>query len=259
MNRIILFSLILFFLHPISSIASDSDIATLYKKYAIEGAIIIASLDGQIEYIHNIKRAQQRFLPASTFKILNTLITLEEEIIKDEKEVIKWDGIDKGWVEWNKDHNLSSAFSVSCVWCYQKFAKQIGLKKYNLYLNKIAYGNKKTGTDVINFWLEGTLAISAKEQINLLRKLYLEDLPFKKQNIYLVKKIMLVDEKPAYKLSAKSGWAMRVKEQQGWYVGYVETAGKVWLFANNIEIIKPTDAQYRQKLVIESLKAKGII
>jgi len=163
-------AIVLLLLLPILASGSDIVISELYKKYGIEGALVIASLDGTVEYVHNTVRAKRRYLPASTFKIPNTLIALEEGAIKDDKEIIKWDGIDKGWPSWNKDQNLKTAFSISCIWCYQKFAKHIGDERYIQYLNDLNYGNKKTGKEVTNFWLEGELAISSMEQIVFLQE-----------------------------------------------------------------------------------------
>jgi len=259
MKRSYLFAVILVLVLPILAVADDRDIAALYAKHDIEGAIIIASLNGEVEFVHNKERAKRRFLPASTFKILNTLIALEAGVVRDEREIINWDGSDRGWAPWNKDQTLDTAFSLSCVWCYQKFAKRIGNEQYVKYLTGLGYGNKKTGGDVTTFWLEGELSISAREQIQFLRKLYNEQIPFKKRNILLLKKIMLVDKTPTYTLSAKTGWANRIENQHGWYVGYVEAKGKVWLFANNIRVNIKSDLAFRKTLVIESLKIKGII
>ena len=259
MKKINLLTVILLLIFPVFAAGDDIGISELYKKHGIEGTLVIASLDGTVEYIHNSVRAERRYLPASTFKIPNTLIALEEEVIKDDKEVIKWDGSDKGWSSWNKDQTLNTAFSVSCVWCYQGFAKHIGNERYLQYLNDLAYGNQKTGKGVTTFWLEGELGISAKEQIDFLRKIYLEDLPFKSKNFTLLKKIMLVEENPTYSLRAKTGWANRIKTQHGWYVGYIETNGKTWLFANNMQIKSKSDLVFRKQLVIEALKLKKII
>jgi len=244
---------------PSISIASDSDIASLYKTNKIEGALVIASLDGKVQFVHNKSRSEQRFLPASTFKIPNTLIALEEGVIESDKEIIKWDGSDKGLASWNKDQTLVTAFSLSCVWCYQEFAKHIGNERYLKYLSDMNYGNKKTGKDVTTFWLEGHLSISAKEQIDFLRKMYLEQLPFKSKNIQILKKIMVVEVTPTYSLSAKTGWVNRINNQHGWYVGYIEVNGKIWLFANNIQVRSKSDLVFRKQLVIESLKLKKII
>jgi beta-lactamase class D len=239
--------------------ADDLDLAKLFKDRGVEGTIIISSLDGKINYVHNSDRSETRFIPASTFKIPNTLIALEEGAIKNEKEVIKWDGKDKGFDTWNKDQTLQTAFSVSCVWFYQELARRVGNEKYLTHLKKLGYGNEKTGPDVTTFWLDGGLKISAREQITLLKKLYEESLPYSKGNIKLLKKIMIVEENPQFTIRAKTGWAMTADPQQGWYVGYVETKGQTWFFATNLEIKKKGDNAFRKEITMAALKAKGIL
>ncbi|MCX5812352.1 MAG: class D beta-lactamase [Proteobacteria bacterium] len=239
--------------------ADDPDLAKLFKDRGVEGTIVISSLDGTTNYVHNSQCSEARFIPASTFKIPNTLIALEEGAIKNEKEVIKWDGKDKGFDAWNTDQTLETAFSVSCVWFYQELAQRIGNEKYLTHLRKLGYGNEKTGPDVTTFWLEGDLKISAREQINFLKKLYKESLPYSKDNIQLLKKIMIVEENPRFTIRAKTGWSMRGNPQQGWYVGYVETKGQVWFFATNLEIKKKGDEMFRKEITVAALKTKGIL
>ena len=70
---------------------------------------------------------------------------------------------------------------------------------------------------------------------------------------------MVVDKTPQYLIRAKKGWAMRVRHQIGWYVGYVETSGQVWFFATNIDIKKKSDSTYRKEITMEAFKFKGII
>jgi len=239
--------------------ADDKEIADIFSQYKIHGTLIINSLDGETAYIYNQKRAQQPMLPASTFKILNTLIALEEGVIKDENQVIKWDGKNKGWKKWNSDQTLKTAYAVSCVWCYQDFASQIGNEKYLEYFNRVKYANKQTGPNLETFWLDGDLAISTQQQIEFLRQLYHEKMPFSARSFAILKKIMIAEQTPEYTLRAKTGWAARVKDQHGWYIGYIVSQGKVWLFANNIQIKNRDDLKYRQKIVRDALQAKGII
>jgi len=255
-NRIIL--IFIFFATNILS-ANNLDLEKLFLNHNINGTIIISSLDGKIEYIYNKDRSEQRFLPASTFKIPNTLIALEEEVITNEKDIIKWDGKDKGWDLWNKDQSIETAFPISCVWFYQKLAERIGNTKYLGYLNTLNYGNKMTGSDITTFWLEGDLRISAREQISFLKKLFNNQLPFKTEYINILKNIMIVETTPNHTIRAKTGWAMRVKNQIGWYVGYVETKEQVWFFATNLDINNKNDAIYRKQITMEALKATNII
>lgn len=243
----------------VGSVKAEGDgLAKIFSKRNAEGTIVISSLDGRTEYFSNKARSEKRFLPASTFKIPNTLIALEESVIANEKEIIKWDGEDKGWSPWNKDQSLETAFPLSCVWFYQELAKRVGNSKYLTHLDKLHYGNKITGPDVTKFWLEGDLKISAREQIDFLKKLYKDQLPYKNEHLKILKKIMIVEETTQYVVRAKTGWAMRIKPQLGWYVGYVETHGQVWFFATNIDIEKKSDSTYRKEITMEALKFKGI-
>lgn len=244
---------------PSSRCAEDPDLTRIFEERGVEGTMIIASLDGSRVFTHNAPRASRRFLPASTFKIPNTLIALEERAVVDKMETVPWDGVDRGWDVWNRDQNLESAFPVSCVWFYQELAKRIGHEPYLDYFQRMDYGNKKTGDDVSTFWLEGDLRISADEQIEFLRKLCNRDLPFETVHFDTLKSVMLVDETEQYRLHAKTGWAIRVEPHIGWYVGYVERGDEVWLFAMNMEIPFDEAARFRKEISRAALKAKGIL
>jgi len=235
--------------------ANEARIFNLYKSYGIEGTLLIRSQGHEIEHRHNSKKVDLGYIPASTFKIPNTLIALEEGIIKDEFERIKWDGVKREYASWNKDQTLKSAFSISCVWCYQRFAQSIGDSKYREYLGKFDYGNHKTGQDVTTFWLEGNLRTSVRDQINFLKKVYAEDLPLQKRSYSILKDIMLSEETETYKIWSKTGWAGK----DGWYVGYLEIGNKVWFFANHIEIRSKSDLELRRKLTLEAFKILDII
>ncbi len=239
--------------------AEDSGIAKLFSERKVKGTIIISSLDGKVEYLHNKKRAAARYLPASTFKMANTLIALDEGVLKNEKEIIKWDGKDRGWGPWNKDQSLETALPISCVWFYQELAKRIGDEKYLSHLFALNYGNRLTGSKLTTFWLEGDLGISAMEQIGFLKKLYKNDLPYKEKHIQLLKNIMVVDKTLDYVIRAKTGLAARINKKHGWYVGYVEAKDKVWFFALNMDIKKKRDAAYRKEIVMKALRLKGVI
>ncbi|XPV69853.1 MAG: class D beta-lactamase [Halarcobacter sp.] len=234
--------------------ANDKELKNIFDKTQVNGTLVISSLDGKKEYIYNKKRAMTRYIPASTFKIPNTLIALEERVIKDENEVIKWDGVVRSYVAWNKDQTLQSAISISCVWCYQRFAKKIGNDKYLAYLKELHYGNEKTGSDVTTFWLEGDLKISTFEQIDFLKRLYNNDLPFKQKYINITKKILTVEKTKEYTIKAKSGWSGKI----GWYVGYVKSKKGVWFFALNADISNK-QLKYRKEIVLQALRVKKIL
>jgi beta-lactamase class D len=258
MNKIVpLLTVLLVFCIASSGYGEDYDIANIFKSKGINGTTVMSSLDGTKTYIHNDEQANQRVLPASTFKIPNTLIALEEGAVADGKEIIKWDGIDKGMAAWNKDQSIETAFPASCVWFYQELAKRVGKDKYEFYVKKMKYGNEQTGQDVTTFWLKGDLKISPVEQIAFLKKIYTREYSFKPSSYDLLRKIMITEQTPTFSIRAKTGWA--ATQRVGWIVGYVESGDQVWFFATNIEIEKPQDLHLRQEVTIGVLKLKGII
>ena len=258
MRKGILISMFLLFI-ILSGCSTSTSTQNYIDGNQINASIVISSLNTEKEYIINRERSEQRFLPASTFKIPNTLIALQEGVIKDENEMIKWDGKEKGLQEWNKDQSLKTAFPVSCVWFFQELAKKVELGKYSGYLSEMNYGNQKTGSSVETFWLEGDIRISAKEQIEFLKKVYNEEYDFDKKNYKILKDLMIEEKTAEYTLRGKTGWAQRIEPQIGWYVGYLETPEDTWFFACNVDINNNTDADYRKTLVLEYLKDLKII
>jgi len=244
----------LVFLFSSHLMAEDKDLENIFKKNGINGAVIISSLNNDKKYIYNNSRAEKRYIPASTFKILNTLIALDQKVINNENDIIKWDGKKRFYSPWNQDQTLKSAISISCVWCYQKFARKIGNKNYLNYLNKNHYGNEKTGSELATFWLDGDLKISTYEHIEFLQNLYNNNMAFQQKHMNITKEILTVEKTNTYIIKAKSGWAKKI----GWYIGYVETKNDVWFFALNADIER-SQLKYRKEIIMNALKLKSII
>ena len=234
--------------------ANDTSFEKIFKEFNIDGTLIVTTLNSDELYVYNPKRADKRFTAASTFKIAHTLMVLNENIIKSKNDIIKWDGIKRGYELWNRDQTLQSAISVSCVWCYKEFTQKISKEKYHEYLSRFNYGNKIVGEDKSSFWLNGDLKISAYEQIEFLKKLYIENLPIAKKNIDIVKDIITVDKNGDFELKAKSGWDGDI----GWYVGYLETKNNLYFFALNADI-KREELAFRKEIVYRALEVKNII
>ena len=248
------FKIFFLILLSINLFAWDKEVEEVFKKYKVEGTIVIESLNKKKIHIYNDKRASELFSPASTFKIPHSLIALNEGIVKKDS-VIVWDKKIREYESWNKDQTLLTAFKSSCVWCYQEFASKIGVEKYKKYLKELNYGNKKIGDDVTRFWLDESLEITTFEQIKFLKRFYTNNLPFKIEDINLLKEIMIDEKNENYTIRAKTGWEGRY----GWYVGYVETKDDVWFFAMNIDTKSKDDLPKRKTITLETLRLKGII
>jgi len=250
----------LFFALSVSTvIAEDRELAKLFAAHGVDGTMVISSLNDEQRFVHNDDRANHQFTTASTFKVLNALISLEEKAISGKAAILKWNGHIYEYAPWNNDQTLASAFKVSCVWCFQELARRVGSKKYRNYIRNLSYGKLNEPFNETTFWLDGSLKISAIEQIDFLKKVHLRSLPFKAHSFNTLQEIMLVENATNFTLRAKTGWAVQAKPQLGWYVGYIETKEDVWFFATNIKINSKKDLPLRQKLTREALVVKGII
>lgn len=229
------------------------------EKRNLNGCFVLFNSKNQTYQYINEARCDSSYLPASTFKIINSLISLETNAVSGIYETIKWDGKTRFLKEWNKDHNLSSGIKYSVVWFYQELARRVGRENMQMWVDSVNYGNRKLGKDIDKFWLEGDIRISAKQQIDFLLKLINNELPFTIENQELVKQIMLTDSTKNYQVHSKTGWAMRAKKQIGWLVGYVVANDNTWIFACNIDIRQNSDAKYRKEIVYEVLRKEGII
>ena len=231
----------------------------IFEQKNTTGTIILYDTSSGKSKIYNLERCDSAYIPASTFKILNSLISLETKVIKSINDTIKWNGTDYGWDKWNTDQTMKTAMPLSCIWFYQELARRIGIKDMQKWIDSVGYGNTKMGGLIDNFWLEGDIRISAREQVHFIERLIKNDLPFSIKNQETVKKIMITDSTKNYVLHSKTGWAMRIKKQIGWFVGYVETKNNTWIFALNIDIKKKEDSKRRKQITYEILKREGII
>ncbi len=92
-------------------------------------------------FVYDAERAGRRYSPASTFKIPHSLFALDAGILRDEFQVIRWDGVQRSIEAWNGDQNLRSAMRNSTVWVYEGFARKLGDAREAAYMRNIAYGN----------------------------------------------------------------------------------------------------------------------
>ena len=188
--------------------------------------------------VYNKSQSLKRLSPCSTFKIYNSLIGLETGVL-DQEDVYtlsKWDGTRYTFPAWNRDQTLASATKESVVWYFQKIASQIGTERMQVYLDKIEYGNRDISGGLTTFWLRSSLQISAREQVDLLHKLYSGKLPIAPQNMEIVKNNITLSEDNGVRLMGKTGSGFQDgRWLLGWFVGCVEKQGNRYFFATNIQ------------------------
>lgn len=257
--------------HPVYSqtepnIEQQADFQQHFESLGVNGSIMIYDLNQDRFYQHNRDRNETPFLPASTYKIPNSLIALETGVIQNDVDVLTWDGIERGLAdapidEWNQDLNMRLAFKYSAIWFYQVLARKIGHQRMQDFVTKIQYGNQNIGgkEDIDKFWLEGELRITPRQQIDFLRRLQQNELPFAQKNIDLVKDIAIAEQTSNYVLRVKTGIVDSVTPQIGWYVGYLEQNNNVYFFATNIDVVTDEDLAARLEVTKSCLQDLGLL
>lgn len=231
------------------------DLGRYFEEADIEGTFVLYDLQENDTLSHNRERAEQAFVPASTFKIPNSLIALETGVIPDTSTVLEWDGQEREFDVWNRDHSMTTAFRNSVVWYYQEVARRVGEERMQNFISRMHYGNENIGGGIDQFWLTGDLRITPLDQIDFLVRLYNNDLPFSPETLEKVKGIMVEEETDNGVLRAKTGWEGSV----GWYVGYVEHEGQPYFFALNADIDSLEQAAERRRITKAILSDRGLL
>jgi len=234
------------------------ELQSIINSNNVNGSILIYDLKNDLFFSNNFDWAKIGRLPASTFKIPNSIIALETELIKNDSTLLKWNGEKRAYKIWEQDLTLRNAFHFSCVPCYQEIAKKIGVKRMNEYLEKLKYKEMNVNSETLNlFWLEGDSKINQFQQIDFLKRFFNSELLISKRTKDIMKRMMLVEETAKNKLSGKSGLSIRNGDYNGWFVGYLESQNNVYFFATNIEPKenhnKKSFPKLRKKITIEAL------
>lgn len=232
---------------------ADEGTVGTFVGYKTEDYLIIAS---------DSERSGQAFLPASTFKVPNSLIALETGVVEHpDKDVFKWDGVKRSIEAWNQDHTMRSAVAASAVPVYQEIARRIGEARMQKYVDLFEYGNRNIGGGIDQFWLTGELRIDAIEQIDFLDRLRRGVLPISKRSQELVCDILPVTKAGDATIRAKTGLlgAELGKPSLGWVVGWAEKAGAQTVFALNLDAREPRHVAARMKLAQQCLSDIGAI
>lgn len=233
------------FLTPISAVSFTGDKYAFhaenveYKDFSkyfneMDGSFVLYNLNLDHYTIYNKERSITRVSPNSTYKIYSALFALESGIINKDG-IQKWDSTSYPYKEWNQDQTLTSAMTYSVSWYFQNLDRAIGINKMKYYFEKINYGNADLSAGINDYWLESSLLISPVEQVEILKKLYMNSLMFQPSNMDIVKDAIKIKEELGVILSGKTGTGtVNNRDVNGWFIGYVEKDQNTYIFATNL-------------------------
>ena len=263
MDRIkkILLIAILIMTHQAAAIPwqDNQKIKQLFEQSGVTGTFVVYDVLSNRLTGYNHKRAQTRFIPASTFKIPNSLIGLETGAISSVDEILPYGGGPQYLKSWERDMGLRDAIKVSNLSIYKELARRIKLNRMKAGVKTLNYGNAKISKNIERFWLDGSLKISAIEQTVFLAKLADGTLPMRKETQAAVREISFLEQGNNWQLYGKTGWSDSTKPGTGWWTGWVKKDNRIYSFALNMNINNAKGLDKRVSLGKSSLKALGIL
>ncbi len=250
-----------------NNVKQDNSLKKYFDENHLTGTFALLDNGTGVFTVYNLPRYRDSaYLPASTFKIVNSLIGLQTGKITSDSMVIPWDGVQRPIPAWNKDLNMQEAFRASAVPYYQEVARRIGKDTMQFWLDSLHYGSGKKDTlfkirsAIDTFWLDNTVKVTPDENLGLVKKLYFNELPFFRLYQEKVKQAMLLESNANYRLGYKTGWAATQDAHAlGWVVGWIEENNHPYFFVLNVE---STDKDYdmstvRIKMLKDILKQLG--
>jgi beta-lactamase class D len=239
-----------------------NDLAKRFIEEGTAGTFVGYKVDDYLIIASDKDRSGEAKLPASTFKVPNSLIALETGVVEDpDKDIFKWDGVKRDIEAWNRDHTMRSAIAASAVPVYQEIARQIGQERMQKYVDLLEYGNRNIGGGIDQFWLTGDMRIDPVQQIDFLDRLRRGVLPISKRSQDLVRDILPVTKVGDATIRAKSGLlgAESGKPSLGWMVGWVEKGDTPTVFALNMDCLEPRHIADRMTLSQACLRDIGAL
>lgn len=210
----------------------------------LNGAAVVYDISNRRYTMYNRDLALTRNSPCSTFKIISSLIALENEIFVPEDSTRTWSG-EIFWNEdWNRDIDFDEAFRTSCVWYYRQVIDDIGMDMMQKELEKLQYGNcdisdwegrlntNNNNRALTGFWIESSLMISPKEQVEVMERIFGDNSVYSEETQSKLKQVMLVSEQEQTDISIYGKTGMGTAEDivvDAWFTGFAQGAeGKLY-------------------------------
>lgn len=161
--------LFIMFISKISFAQSNKiDIKEIYKKNDLNGAIYIAK-EMNIVNTYNEKKLEKHLHPGSCFALLTVIESLQKEILTFNNEEEKT--------------NYTKLVTEDYAQFYKNLVNEINYADWVEIVKEKQYGNANVSGGPKNFWQNGGLLLSAKEQLDFLQRLTMYQLSYSKENV----------------------------------------------------------------------------
>jgi beta-lactamase class D len=201
--------------------------ARLMDSLGFTGTVLTYDPRSNVMTVADTAALDRGELPASTFKIPNTLIGLETGVLHRDL-VFRWDSTERANASWNEDLPLARAFRVSCVPCYQDVARRIGVGRMTQWLDRLRFGTMVvTDSTIDSFWLRGASRITPIQQLDFLMRLHERALPLSTSTFDDFAYIFTIRRDADGAFCGKTGTSAGADGTVAWFVGWKQSGANV--------------------------------
>ncbi|MCA0023706.1 MULTISPECIES: class D beta-lactamase [unclassified Mesorhizobium] len=217
----------------------------------VQCTLIADAQSGKTLYQNGV--CDQRFSPASTFKVPLSLIGYDAGILSDE-HTPSWD-YKPEFKAVKRDHKTVDPTiweRDSVLWYSREITRRLGPESFAGYVSKFGYGNADVSGDpgkndgLTHSWVNSSLKITPVEQVDFLRKLLAGKMPVSAKAHDMTKAILPSFKAGDWTVQGKTG-STRVGEggkdrrSLGWFVGWAQKNGRQIVFARLVVDTKRSD------------------
>jgi beta-lactamase class D len=253
------------------SVEEAPALAKIFNDRGLTGTFVMGDARTDTVFVWNQERAERRFPPAATFRIVNAILALEAGVVRGIEDIVPFHATQYRTFESarpyfygtlsrsgdsNRQSNLRTAMRAPSTRTFRALARGIGMERMRDGVAKLTYGNMRVGNAVDRFWRDGSLQISALEQVEFLGRAARGKIPVSREILNDLRQLTLLEKTAGYELHSKSGSLVTTKPELGWWVGWVERKSGIFPFALNMDM-DTAKAEDRVKIGRECLKALG--
>jgi len=254
------------------SFAEAPALAKIFNDRGVAGTFVMVDTRANTVFVWNQERAQRRFPPAATFRIANAILALETGVVRGIEDIVPFHASQYRTYESarpyfygtllnhsrdsNRQSSLMKAMRAPSTRTFRALARGIGMERMREGVANLTYGNMRVGNSVDRFWRDGSLQISALEQVEFLERVAGGKIPVSREILNNLRQLTLLEKTARYELHSKSGWLVTTEPELGWWVGWIERKSGIFPFALNMDM----DTAKAEDLVTigrECLKALG--
>lgn len=198
-----------------SNISKDDQLEKYFKEAGVNGCFAVFNNGKGSFNIYNLAwYKDSTAAPAHTFNVATSLIGLQVGKLFNEKSTLKNSSVTT---------SFDSAFMQNNTSFFSSLTTSIGKDTLQTWLDSLGYGSRVIKTSLTDFYNDNSFTVSADEQLGFLKKLYFDQLPFSKNAMTLVKKLLIRENNSNYTLAYTQGSNLNKQQlQNNWVAGWLE-------------------------------------